>query len=164
MIEKLKISQNKILKGEEIKSTLARWRFAGEKIIFSNGCFDIIHPGHMEYLSKARDMGTKLIIGLNSDDSVQRLKGENRPVMNQNNRALMLACMHFIDAVIIFDEETPYELIKSIQPDILVKGADYNPEDIAGYDIVMDKGGSVKTIDLTEGFSTTAMIQKIKDL
>lgn len=161
-MERLQISRNKILEGKVLKSTLARWRFQNEKIVFSNGCFDIIHPGHIEYLSRARDLGTKLIIGLNTDESVSRLKGPSRPLINQEYRAIMLASLHFVDAVVLFNEDTPYNLIKEVQPDVLVKGADYKPEDIVGYDIVTAKGGSVETIELVDGFSTTEMIQKIK--
>lgn len=163
-MEKLEISRNKILEGREVERTLALWRFHNEKIVFSNGCFDIIHPGHIEYLSKARDLGTKLIIGLNTDTSVRRLKGEQRPIIEERRRAEMLAAMHFIDAIVLFDNDTPYDLIKLVQPDILVKGSDYNPEDIVGYDIVTAKGGTVETIELVDGFSTTEMIRKIKEL
>jgi rfaE bifunctional protein nucleotidyltransferase chain/domain len=161
-MERLQISHNKILEGNALKRTLARWRFQNEKIVFSNGCFDIIHPGHIEYLSKARDFGSKLIIGLNTDNSVSRLKGASRPIISQQQRAMMLASLHFVDAVVLFDEDTPYNLISQVQPDILVKGADYKPEDIVGFDIVTAKGGVVETIELVEGFSTTEMIQKIK--
>ncbi len=161
-MKKLQLSHSKILSGKELLRTLALWRFKEDTIVFSNGCFDIIHPGHVEYLSKARDLGTRLIIGLNSDASVTRLKGEGRPVINQHYRALMLASLHFVDAVVLFDEDTPYNLIAEVKPDILVKGADYKPEEIVGYDIVTAYGGHIETIALADGFSTTDMIGKIK--
>ena len=136
----------------------------GDKIVFSNGCFDILHRGHVEYLSKAADLGDVLIIGLNTDASVRRLKGESRPVNGQESRALLLAALSFVDAVVFFDEDTPYNLINKVQPDVLVKGKDYKPEDVVGYDIVTSKGGKVITIDLVDGFSTTNIINKINGL
>ncbi len=139
---------------------LAAWK--DEKIVFSNGCFDILHQGHVVYLAKAAALGSKLVVGLNSDASVKRLKGENRPICGEQERALLLAALGFVDAVILFGEDTPYNLIKTVQPDILVKGADYKPEEIVGYDIVKAKGGVIKTIVLEEGFSTTNVIEKIK--
>ncbi len=155
--------KNKIFVSDLMARTLLEnWKKEGEKIVFSNGCFDILHQGHIVYLAKAAELGTKLIIGLNSDDSVRRLKGKNRPICREEERALVLAALEFVDAVILFEEDTPYNLIKTVQPDILVKGADYKPEDIVGYDIVKNKGGEVKTIALEEGFSTTNVVDKIK--
>lgn len=132
------------------------------KVVFTNGCFDILHRGHIEYLSKAADLGDLLVIGLNTDDSVSRLKGPHRPLQDENSRAYTMAALSFVDYVIYFNEDTPYELIKSIQPDILVKGADYKVEDIVGYDIVMAKGGKVETIEFVPGYSTSAIEAKIK--
>ncbi|HXD92429.1 MAG TPA: D-glycero-beta-D-manno-heptose 1-phosphate adenylyltransferase [Bacteroidia bacterium] len=133
-----------------------------QKIIFTNGCFDILHQGHVEYLSKAKDFGNKLIIGLNTDASVKRQnKSPERPINNEQSRAFILAALGIVDAVVLFDENTPYDLIKAVQPDVLVKGADYKAEEIVGYDIVKARGGEVVTIELTQGFSTTALINKI---
>lgn len=157
------ILQKKILKGLQLEQTLAYWRFKGYKIVFTNGCFDILHAGHVEYLSKGASEGDVMIIGLNSDDSVKRLKGEHRPINNQQARALVMASLNFVSAVVIFEEDTPYELIKTVQPDFLIKGSDYKPEDIVGYDILKAKGGEVKTIDLVPGYSTTSIEQKILD-
>jgi rfaE bifunctional protein nucleotidyltransferase chain/domain len=124
--------------------------------------FDLLHLGHITYMAKAAELGDKLIIGLNSDASVKRLKGENRPVNDQSNRAALLATMYFIDAVVVFEEDTPLNLITQIMPDILVKGADYSVENIAGAKEVLANGGEVKTITLVEGHSSTNIINKIK--
>lgn len=153
--------KNKLLSREALETKLAEWRSAGETIVFTNGCFDILHRGHVEYLAQAADLGDKLIIGLNTDVSVKRLKGESRPVNDEKSRALLLSALQFVDVVVFFDEDTPYELIKQVQPDILVKGNDYKPEEIIGYDIVTAKGGKVLTIDLVEGFSTTNIIKRL---
>ena len=161
-MEMLSILKRKILSKNNLKSQLAIWRFQNKKIVFTNGCFDIIHAGHIDYLSKARDLGDVLFIGLNTDDSVRRLKGENRPVNDENARAIALAAMQFVDAVVLFDEDTPYELIKLVKPDILVKGSDYKPEDIVGADIVLAKGGKIKTINFLEGYSTSGIIERIR--
>ena len=162
-MKNLDIINKKILEGKTLFANLAIWKFKRKKIVFTNGCFDILHLGHIDYLSKAKDLGDILIIGLNTDLSVQRLKGKNRPVVNEGARAMLLASMLFVDAVVLFDEDTPYELIKSVQPNILVKGSDYKEEDIVGYDIVKSNGGSIKTIDFLEGYSTTSIIEKLKD-
>lgn len=153
---------NKIYSSETISQLLAYWQFKGKKVVFTNGCFDVLHLGHAEYLSKAADLGDVLVVGLNTDASVKRLKGENRPINPENARAFLLASLRVVDAVIFFDEDTPYNLIKLIQPDILVKGNDYKPEDIVGYDVLMAKGGEVKTIELVEGFSSSLIIEKMK--
>jgi len=161
-MNKLEIIKNKIFKEKESAfATLQTWRFKEEKIVFTNGCFDIVHRGHLEYLAQASNLGHKLIMGLNTDASVQRLKGPNRPINDEYSRALLLASLGFIDMVIFFDEETPYDLINFIQPDVLVKGSDYNAEDIVGYDIVKAKGGEIITLDFIEGFSSTGIINKI---
>ncbi|MDA3944797.1 MAG: D-glycero-beta-D-manno-heptose 1-phosphate adenylyltransferase [Bacteroidetes bacterium] len=159
----LEYLQNKILDAKTLESRLALWQFQNKKIVFTNGCFDIVHRGHIEYLAKAADLGDVLVIGLNTDASVSRIKGPQRPVVDQQSRALLLAALHFTTAIVYFDEPTPYELIKKVQPDILVKGKDYKAEDVVGYDIVMDKDGKVETIELVEGFSTTAILQKLID-
>ena len=142
---------------------LNRWKQAGETLVFTNGCFDLVHRGHIDSLAKAADLGNRLIVGLNSDVSVKLLKGENRPLIDQQSRAILLASLLMVDAVVLFDEKTPYELIRSIFPDVLVKGAEYQIEEIAGFDIVLAAGGRVERIELTEGFSTTDLIQKIKN-
>ncbi|MGE5395838.1 MAG: D-glycero-beta-D-manno-heptose 1-phosphate adenylyltransferase [Candidatus Saccharibacteria bacterium] len=142
---------------------LAKWRQAGHTVVFTNGCFDLLHRGHVDSLSKAAAFGDKLVIGLNSDTSVKFLKGKNRPLIDQQSRAILLGALIMVDAVVIFEEDTPYELIKSILPDVLVKGSEYLLEEIAGYDIVLAEGGRVERIDLTEGFSTSSLIDKIKN-
>jgi rfaE bifunctional protein nucleotidyltransferase chain/domain len=158
----LSFIQSKILLDRsELENLLAIWKFKDQKIVFTNGCFDIIHRGHVEYLAKAASLGDQLIIGLNTDASVKRLKGAARPVQDENTRALVLASFSFVSKVILFDEDTPYELIKLVQPDILVKGGDYKPEDVVGHDIVEDKGGTVVTLDLVEGHSTSSLIKKM---
>jgi rfaE bifunctional protein nucleotidyltransferase chain/domain len=152
------VIKTKILDRNELERKLAFWRFKTCRIVFTNGCFDILHQGHIEYLAQARDKGDILVVGLNTDASVRRLKGFGRPVNPQEARAMVLVSLSFVDAVVLFDEDTPYELIKIVQPDVLIKGADYKPESIVGYDIVTAKGGTVETIDLVEGFSTTKII------
>lgn len=154
--------KSKIVSKEAALQILNLQKAAGKKIVFTNGCFDIIHPGHVDYLSQARDLGDLLVLGLNTDNSVKRLnKAPNRPINNEQARAGVLAAMGCIDLIVLFDEETPYELIKFLQPDILVKGDDYKVETIVGYDIVMARGGKVVTIPFLEGYSTTKLIQKI---
>jgi rfaE bifunctional protein nucleotidyltransferase chain/domain len=132
-----------------------------KKVVFTNGCFDLVHQGHVDYLSKARDMGDILIIGLNSDASVKRLKGPSRPLIGHASRALLLAAFEFVDYVVFFDEDTPQQLIAAIQPDVLVKGGDYKIDNIVGHEIVQAKGGQVVTIDFLPGFSTTDIVSKI---
>ena len=152
----------KILDGKGLAAWLDGCRREGKKIVFTNGCFDILHRGHVEYLSKAAAFGDVMIIGLNTDASVKRLKGSSRPVNDEKSRAFVLAGLEFVSAVVLFDEDTPYNLIKTVQPDVLVKGSDYKPENIVGYDIVTAKGGKVVTVDLVEGFSTTKTIEKMR--
>ncbi len=153
---------NKILSRDKAQELTKQWEKNNETIVFTNGCFDIVHRGHIDYLSKAKDLGTKLVLGLNTDASVARLKGPMRPVVDEQSRAILMASLQFIDLVVFFDEDTPYELIKALQPDVLVKGSDYKAENIVGYDILMAKGGKVETIDFVEGFSTTSIVEKIK--
>jgi len=161
-MNKLDILKAKIIDLNKLDSYLAYFRFKNQKIVFTNGCFDIIHRGHIEYLAQAASYGDVLIIGLNTDSSVQGIKGINRPVQDEYARAITLASMQFVNAVILFDEETPYNLIKTVQPDILIKGSDYKAEDIVGYDIVKAKGGEVITIDFIDGYSTTSIVNKLK--
>ncbi len=158
-MESLSTIKSKIYTWDHIRKQVAMWRFKDKKIVFSNGCFDVLHLGHVEYLSKARDLGGILIVGLNTDDSVHRLKGDHRPVNNEEARAVTLAAFSFVDAVVLFGEDTPHDLIKLIQPDILVKGKDYEGKEIVGSDIVKARGGKVVTIELTKGYSTTHTIE-----
>ena len=153
--------ESKIICQKDLSNLILKWREENQKIVFTNGCFDLLHLGHVDYLAKAKDLGDRLIIGVNTDSSVKRLKGENRPLQDENSRLHILAALHSVDAVVLFDDDTPYELIKKIQPDILVKGADYKIENIVGYDIVTSRGGSVKTIEFIEGYSTTNIEQRI---
>ena len=152
----------KIFSQDQLRSRLNMWRFLENKIVFTNGCFDIIHLGHIDYLAKAADLGDKLIIGLNSDKSTRIIKGPNRPITDESSRSIILASFSFVDAVVLFDEETPFELIKSVIPDILVKGADYSIDQIVGADIVVQNGGRVQTLNYLPGYSTTLIEQKIK--
>jgi len=161
-MEVSKIIQSKIFENfQDFKAVLDQWKIAGQTIVFTNGCFDLVHRGHIDSLAKAADFGDRLIVGLNSDISVRLLKGENRPLIDQQSRAVMLASLLMVDAVILFSDETPYELIRSILPDVLVKGAEYRIEEIAGFDVVLASGGRVERIGLTQGFSTSDLIQKI---
>ena len=160
-MDSLQLIKNKIYSTSQLSlltSQLTMWRDQGLRIVFTNGCFDLLHRGHVEYLSKASDKGDVLVVGLNTDASVRRLKGESRPVNDEDARAIVLASLACIDAVVLFGEDTPYELIKVVRPDVLVKGADYKPEEIVGYDIVTSYGGKVETVDLVEGYSTTGTI------
>jgi rfaE bifunctional protein nucleotidyltransferase chain/domain len=147
----------------EVSRIIEGLRLKGRKIVFTNGCFDILHQGHVECLSKARDLGNFLIVGLNSDASVKKLnKGDDRPVNNENSRAKVLASLGMVDAVVIFGEDTPIELIKLFRPNVLVKGGDYKAEEIVGYKEVKASGGEVVIIPFVEGFSTTKTIGKMK--
>lgn len=146
----------------ELIRLLSFWKFKSKKIVFTNGCFDILHKGHIEYLANAAGAGDILVVGLNSDDSVSRLKGKNRPLQNQDSRSLVLASLSFVNAVIVFEEDTPLELIKTVKPDVLVKGADYKINDIAGADIVTAYGGVVMTVGFIEGYSSSSIINKLQ--
>ena len=162
MMDSLQLIKNKIFHLSTLTSQLSTWRAQGLKIVFTNGCFDLLHRGHVEYLAKASDKGDVLVVGLNTNASVRRLKGEGRPINDEMARATVLASLSCVDAVVLFDDDTPYELIKAVRPDVLVKGADYQPKDIVGYDIVIAYGGKVETVDLVEGYSTTGMIESMK--
>ncbi len=148
---------------QEFLPLAEKWKQAGESVVFTNGCFDLVHRGHIDSLAKASEFGDRLVVGLNSDVSVKLLKGESRPLIDQQSRAMLLASFFMVDAVILFDGETPYELIRKIVPDVLVKGTEYQLDEIAGFDVVLASGGRVERIELTEGFSTSALIRKIKD-
>jgi rfaE bifunctional protein nucleotidyltransferase chain/domain len=155
---------SKIVTKEKLASILHVWRFKEEQIVFTNGCFDILHRGHIDYLSKARDLGTKLIVGLNTDESIKQLnKGTERPIQNEQTRAEIIASLFFVDAVILFNEPTPLEIIKFIKPHILVKGSDYKPNQVVGKQEVEQLGGKLILIDFLPGYSTTSIISKIKN-
>jgi len=160
----LEIINKKIVPFEQLKRNVAVWRMKDLKIVFTNGCFDLLHHGHIDYLSKASDLGDVLVIGVNSDSSVKKLnKGANRPLQNENDRALILSAFQFVEAITIFQEDTPLELIKMIQPDVLVKGGDWKKNEIVGADVVKAKGGTVVSIPFVEGYSTTNIEKKIKN-
>lgn len=161
-MSKLDNIKRKITDHGQLRASLNIWRFQEKKIVFTNGCFDLLHLGHIDYLTKAADMGDKLVIGLNSDSSTAALKGPGRPINDQLSRSVMLASFSFVDAVILFDESTPIELIRWIRPDVLVKGADYTIDQIIGSELVIKSGGEVKTIDYLPGYSTTLIEQKIR--
>ena len=158
----LKRINNKIFSIERISRQIDIWKNYGKEIVFTNGCFDIIHRGHIEVLARAADLGDKLIVGLNTDASIQKLKGKDRPIIQENSRAILLAALDFIDAIVLFSEETPLDLINTIKPDILAKGGDYKIDTIVGHDIVKENGGEVILIPFVDGFSSTNIINKIK--
>lgn len=159
-IEKTLLS--KISDLPKLQSQVSAWKGEGKKVVFTNGVFDLLHIGHITYMAKASELGDKLVIGLNSDISVKRIKGEDRPVNDQNSRAALLAALFFVDAIVVFEEDTPLNLITALLPDILVKGADYSVENIVGGKEVIANGGEVKTINFIEGYSSTSIIQKIR--
>ncbi len=161
-MSRLEHIKTKIYPIDQVKAVLNVWRLLGKKVVFTNGCFDLLHLGHIDYLSKAADMGDKLVIGLNSDASASALKGTGRPITDQLSRSVMLASFSFVDAVVIFDEPTPLHLIELVRPDILVKGADYTVEKIVGAYLVLQYGGEVKTIEYLSGYSTTLIEKKIR--
>jgi len=148
---------------EVTKAKVDFWKSEGDKVVFTNGVFDLLHIGHITYMAKAADLGDRLVVGLNADSSVKRIKGESRPINDQANRAALLAALFFVDAVVVFEEDTPIKLISTLLPDILVKGSDYTIDTIVGAKEVMANGGEVKTIDLVEGYSSTSIIKRIQD-
>lgn len=154
----------KICDLDELKRRLARWRVKSDHIVFTNGCFDILHVGHLHTLKEAIQLGDKLIVGLNSDASVSRLKGKERPIVNQLDRSEMLAALEMVDAVIIFEDDTPEELIQMIKPDVLCKGGDWSIENIVGGHFVKSYGGQVVSIPFVKGYSSSSLINKIKSL
>lgn len=154
----IELPQNKIVTVESFNSGYDRSR----KLVFTNGCFDILHRGHIEYLYQARNLGDALIVGVNTDNSVKRLKGEMRPINGEYDRMMLLASLYFVDYVVLFDEDTPLQLIKSVRPDILVKGGDYTRDTIVGADFVESTGGEVVVISFVDGYSTTKVINKMR--
>ncbi len=154
--------ESKIVSLSEAQSLVNQWKQDGEKVVFTNGCFDILHSGHLQYLSEASQLGNKLVVGLNADVSVKILKGESRPINGEVARAQMLAALFFVDLVVMFAEETPKNLIETLTPNILVKGGDYNINTIVGADHVIKNGGQVLPLSFVQGFSSTNIINKIK--
>ena len=155
---------DKILTFSEIKPLCAEYKAAGKKIVFTNGCFDILHAGHVKYLSRAAEFGDVLILGLNTDRSVKCIKGENRPVIGQDHRAYLLSALFCVDHVVLFDEPDPRRLIEAIRPDVLVKGSDWQENEILGGDFVRQNGGRIERVDLEAGISTTRIIERIGEL
>jgi rfaE bifunctional protein nucleotidyltransferase chain/domain len=158
----LEFIKEKVISRDKIEKQTNLWRFLSNRIVFTNGCFDILHRGHIEYLAAAADLGSKLIIGLNSDSSVSRLKGSGRPINSFQDRALALAALRFTDAIVEFNEDTPLNLIRMVKPDFLVKGGDYNHSEIVGATDVEANGGEIVVISFTEGYSTTSFLKKIQ--
>lgn len=152
---------DKIITSSALLPEIKKWKEAGETIVFTNGCFDILHLGHVDYLEKAAAKGSKLVVAINTDTSVKKLKGPERPVNDEYARARLLAALSFVDAVTFFSEDTPENIIKILLPDVLIKGSDYTVSNIVGADIVMRNGGKVETIDLVAGYSTTNIINKL---
>ena len=152
-----------ILEEKNPEAWLQDFRQTMDNLVFTNGCFDILHAGHVDYLQKARQLGNGLLVGLNNDESVRKLKGDSRPIVDEKARAMVLAALEAVDAVLLFKEETPGRLIDKVQPDVLVKGGDYLAEEIVGYQTVTTKGGTVKVLPFLEGHSTTSIIKKIKE-
>ena len=163
MTKALKKINDKIYSLEFLIKNIDQWRNKNKKIVFTNGCFDLIHLGHIELLARSSDLGDILIIGVNSDSSIRKLKGENRPIIEEDSRVKQLAALEFVHAVCLFHEDTPQKLIELIKPDVITKGGDYKAEDIVGNEVVTQKNGQVVIIPLTQGYSTTSILKKIKD-
>jgi D-beta-D-heptose 7-phosphate kinase/D-beta-D-heptose 1-phosphate adenosyltransferase len=158
------MKDSKLVDAEAISKTLRSIRDMGLTIVFTNGCFDILHPGHVDYLQQAKDMGDLLVVGVNDDDSISRLKGADRPIHTLEDRTIMLAALQCVDYVVPFSDDTPLSLIQSVRPDILVKGDDYSISEIAGSEDVLSYGGKVELVPLLKGYSTTDIIDRIKNL
>jgi len=159
----LKTLNSKVYNLDALMTQVEQWKATGNKVVFTNGCFDIIHRGHIEVLARTADLGDKLVIGLNSDQSIQKLKGENRPIIDEQSRAILLAALSFVDAIILFSEDTPLKLISALLPDVLAKGGDYEIKTIVGHEIILQNGGKVKLVPFLDGFSSTTIIHKIKN-
>lgn len=169
--KRLKYVEDKIVDHETAVRRIGTWQFKEDKIVFTNGCFDILHKGHVSYLAEAAGLGNKLVVALNTDASVRRQgKGDDRPVNNEDARSMVMASLGFVDLVVFFDDDTPLDLISNLKPDVLVKGADYDPDEtdstsksyIVGSDLMRELGGEVRAIPLIEGYSTTSIISKLK--
>jgi len=154
---------SKIYNLDCLTTQVEQWKATGNKVVFTNGCFDIIHRGHIEVLARTAELGDKLVIGLNSDQSIQKLKGEDRPIIDEQSRAILLAALSFVDAIVLFSQDTPLKLISALLPDVLAKGGDYEIETIVGHEIVQQNGGKVKLVPFLDGFSSTTIINKIKN-
>jgi rfaE bifunctional protein nucleotidyltransferase chain/domain len=161
MLSKIEIIEQKIYTLNDLKRIRNQWRMLSKKVVFTNGCFDLVHRGHNTFLLQAADYGNRLIVAINSDASVRRLKGETRPIVDEQSRAFNLASHTYIDAVIIFEEDTPENLLQELVPDVLVKGGDYTFDTVVGAPWVTSYGGSVEIIPLLEGYSTTGIVNKI---
>lgn len=148
----------------QIEELIRRWRLAGESVVFTNGVFDLLHPGHLRYLQAARAQGDRLVVGVNSDRSVRENKGPSRPITPEQERAEILAALASVDAVVIFDEQTPAEIVRRLQPDVLVKGADWPADQIVGRDTVEARGGRVVRVPVEQGYSTSAIIERVRRL
>ncbi len=155
------MSKDKIITWDAIPELVSKLRSSVTKVVFTNGCFDILHAGHAQYLEQAKALGDVLIVGLNSDSGIKRLKGDSRPIVPQDERSFLLASLESVDYVVVFDEDTPWDLIKLIQPDVLVKGGDWKEQDIVGSDIVLANGGKVLSLAFRDGLSTTGIIERI---
>ena len=155
--------ESKIQTPEQLAVTLAQWRAAGQKIVFTNGCFDLLHYGHLHYLAQARDLADRLVVGLNSAASVRRLKGPSRPINDELTRTHLLAALEVVDAVVVFEEDTPLNLIRLVEPEVLVKGGNWQPEQIVGSADVLARGGQVRSLPFVTGYSTTNIEQKIRN-
>jgi len=151
----------KLIKLEALRKLRGRWRAQNRKMVFTNGCFDLIHPGHLRYLQQARAQGDLLVVGLNTDSSVRKIKGEKRPVIPGKDRAEILCALRFVDYVVFFNEDTPAKLIRALEPDVLIKGADWEMDKIVGADLVLKKGGVVKQIKFAKGYSTSGIIDEV---
>lgn len=170
-MSRLQYLESKIVSPEEATRLIAMWHMRGEKVVFTNGCFDVLHKGHVTYLAKAADLGDHLIVAINTDNSVKgQGKGDDRPINDEDARAQIIAALGFVDLVVSFDEQTPLNLLKQLLPDVLVKGADYDPKEkdptsskyIVGSEVIQKNGGEVVAIQLLHGYSTTAILNKIK--
>ena len=162
-MSQIKEIEKKIFSINRLANQVTSWKKGNQKIVFTNGCFDIIHRGHIEVLARTADLGDKLIVGLNSDSSIRKIKGQSRPIIDERSRALLLASFRFIDAVILFSEETPENLIRSLKPEVLAKGGDYKINEIVGNKIIKENGGRIVLIPFIDGFSSTKVINKIKN-
>ena len=160
---KLETVERKVMSLDKLLSMIKIWQLKDQRIVFTNGCFDLLHLGHVDYLSKAPDLGNQKNVGVNTDASTAKFKGPSRPITDQKSRTSLLASLFFVDAVVLFDEPTPIDLIKAIKPDVLVKGADYTIDKIVGADVVLTNGGEVKTITYIDGYSTTSIESKIRN-
>tara|TARA_B110000263_G_scaffold189034_1_gene166676 strand:- start:2997 stop:3491 length:495 start_codon:yes stop_codon:yes gene_type:complete len=159
----LKKIENKIYTLNQLMIQMKNWKAHKKKVIFSNGCFDLIHLGHIEILARSSDLGDILIVAVNSDKSIKKIKGNKRPILEEESRLKQIAALEFVDVVVLFDEENPYEIIKSLLPNVIVKGGDYCPEDVIGNNLITQSGGEVIIIPLTKGYSTTTIFDKIKN-